>query len=186
MTNTALEASVSSSGKKETGHTWRQVKRLDQDWSDCKESFWRPLPQKGGRRLWLIDWSLLDSVSLKSNIVCTFGSYSSSPTTCTTGVPRVLSLVLFCLVLDARACISIFGTSDSKHYKWQSLWDEWPWLAFRTVIIIVINIARRQSIISLVRVGRVHQNRTHSETLSRVHQIFDKFFDSLWQKNFSW
>ena len=38
---------------------------------------------------------------------------------------RIVVAVNLPMRVDARSCMNVFGTSDSKYYRWQSLWDEW-------------------------------------------------------------
>ena len=38
---------------------------------------------------------------------------------------RIVVAVNSPMRFDARSCMNVFGTSDSKYYRRQSLWDEW-------------------------------------------------------------
>ena len=43
--------------------------------------------------------------------------------TCTSMHCKMAGVV--CCRVDARSCMNVFGTSDSKYYLRQSLWDDW-------------------------------------------------------------
>ena len=52
-----LEADVT-----ETGYTWRRLERLAHERSAWTSHVWRPVLQKGRRRLWLMDWLISTAI----------------------------------------------------------------------------------------------------------------------------